>query len=57
MALARGMIGSQGDEPKVACPFHKKTFSLKTGHCLNNEDYQITTFPVKVADGTVYIGV
>lgn len=51
------MIGSQGNEPKVVCPFHKKTFSLKTGHCLNNEAYQITTFPVKVADGMVYIGV
>ena len=30
MALARGMLGSYGDacEPKVACPFHKKTYSL-----------------------------
>lgn len=57
MALARGMIGSQGDEPKVACPFHKKTFSLKTGRCLNDDGYQITTFPIKIADGMVYIGV
>ena len=34
MALSRGMIGTQSDEPKVACPFHKKTFSLVTGECL-----------------------
>ena len=56
MALARGMIGSQGDEPKVACPFHKKTFSLKTGACLNDEGYEINTFPIKAVDGIVYIG-
>ena len=57
MALSRGMIGSQGDEPKVACPFHKKTFSLKTGQCLNDDGHQIATFPVKVEQGMVYIGV
>ncbi|WP_138993709.1 nitrite reductase small subunit NirD [Larkinella sp. C7] len=57
MALSRGMIGSQGDEPKVACPFHKKTFSLQTGQCLNDDGYQIMTFPVKVTNGMVYIGV
>ncbi|MHA4807656.1 nitrite reductase small subunit NirD [Flavitalea flava] len=59
MALSRGMIGSAGEacEPKVACPFHKKTFSLLTGECLNGEDYQIKTYPVKVKNGKVYIGV
>lgn len=59
MVLARGMIGSTGDqcEPKVACPFHKKTFSLITGQCLNGEDFQIKTYPVKVHNGQVYINV
>ncbi len=57
MALGRGMIGSQGDEPKVACPFHKRTFSLETGKCLNDDAYQINTYPIKVSDGIVYIGV
>ena len=57
MALSRGMIGTQAGEPKVACPFHKKTFSLKTGACLSGEDYQIKTYPVKIADGWVYVEV
>lgn len=59
MVLSRGMIGSTGDacEPKVACPFHKKTFSLQTGECLSGDDYQIKTYPVKVVEGKVYIGV
>lgn len=57
MALSRGMIGSHGDEPKVACPFHKKTFSLKTGQCLNGDECSIKTYPVKVEDGRVYVAV
>lgn len=60
MVLSRGMIGSHGEhcEPKVACPFHKKTFSLLTGDCLNSDDCEsIKTYPVKVKEGMVYIGV
>jgi nitrite reductase (NADH) small subunit len=57
MALSRGMIGTQGDEPKVACPFHKKTFSLETGQCLNGDECAIKTYEVKVENGRVYIGV
>ena len=57
MALSRGMIVSQSDEPKVACPFHKRTFSLKTGQCLNDDGYRINTFPIKVEAGIVYVGV
>jgi nitrite reductase (NADH) small subunit len=55
MALSRGMIGTQGDEPKVACPFHKKTFSLKTGECLNSDECAIKTYAVKVENGKVFI--
>ncbi len=57
MALSRGMIGSQAEEPKVACPFHKKTFSLKTGECLSGDECAIKTYPVNVVDGKVFIGV
>lgn len=57
MALSRGMIGSQNDEPKVACPFHKKTFSLKTGECLSGDECSIRTYPIKVEQGKVFIGV
>ena len=57
MAISRGMIGSIEDEPKVACPFHKKTFSLETGNCLSGEAYQLKTYPVKIKNGLVYIGI
>ena len=58
MALSRGMIGDQANEPKVACPFHKKTFSLLTGNCLNDDEgYTINLYPVKVENGKIFIGV
>ena len=57
MALSRGMIGTQDDEPKIACPFHKKTFSLLTGECLSGDECAIKTYPVKVENGLVYIGI
>jgi nitrite reductase (NADH) small subunit len=51
------MIGTQAGEPKVACPFHKKTFSLQTGACLSGDDYEIKTYPVKIEGDAVWIGV
>ncbi|UXP31833.1 nitrite reductase small subunit NirD [Reichenbachiella agarivorans] len=56
MILSRGMLGSEGEEPKVACPFHKKTFSLKTGNNLNGDECDLATYPVKIQDGYVYVG-
>lgn len=56
MILSRGMIGSDGEEPKVACPFHKKTFSLKSGKNLNGDTCDIATYPLKIEDGFVFVG-
>ena len=56
MVLSRGMIGSQQGEPKIACPFHKRTFSLKTGACLNAEECNITVYPIRIENGYVHIG-
>ena len=42
--LSRGILGSQGETPKVACPLHKKTFSLESGECLSGEDIRSRSF-------------
>jgi len=55
MVLARGLIGDQQGNPKVACPMHKKTFSLETGECLSGENFRVRTFPVKIEKGFVYL--
>jgi nitrite reductase (NADH) large subunit len=53
--LARGIVGDHKGTPKVACPMHRKSFSLKTGECLSGESYAITTFPVKIEGENVYV--
>jgi len=56
MVLSRGMIGDDRGIPKVACPMHKKTFSLETGENLNGDLPTITTYPIKIENNFVYIG-
>jgi nitrite reductase (NADH) large subunit len=46
--LSRGIIGSQGDAPKVACPLHKKNFSLETGECTSGDELSVKVFPVRI---------
>ncbi len=56
MVLSRGMIGSADEIPKIACPLHKKTFSLVDGSNLNGDDLKIATYPVKIVDDEVFVG-
>jgi len=53
--LSRGILGDTQGTPKVACPLHKKNFSLDTGESLSGDDYGVKVFPVKVEDGNVYL--
>jgi nitrite reductase (NADH) large subunit len=53
--LSRGIVGDHDGEPKVACPLHKKTYSLRDGQCLTGENYKIKTFEVKVDGDDVYL--
>ena len=56
MVLARGLIGVEGELAKVACPLHKKTFSLESGENLNGDLPAIAVYPVKIEEGFVYVG-
>ena len=53
--LSRGILGDAGGTPKIACPLHKKTFSLESGASLSGEAYGLQVFPVKVENGEVYL--
>ncbi len=55
MVLSRGIIGDSQGLPKVACPLHKKTFSLESGECTSGDSYQIKVYPVKVEAETVFL--
>jgi len=54
--LSQGIIGATADDvPKVACPLHKKTFDLKTGEGITDEELNILTFPVKLVGTKVLV--
>ncbi len=53
--LSRGIIGDAQGVPKVACPLHKKTFSLDSGECTSGEEYSVRVFPVKVEADAVWL--
>jgi len=55
LVLSRGILGNVGETPKVACPMHKKPFSLKSGESLSGEGYSIKVFPIKVEKGKVLV--
>ncbi len=54
-SCARGILGDQQGVPKVACPLHKKTFSLESGACLSGEAYRVEVFPVRVEGDDVFV--
>ncbi len=53
--LSRGLLGDQHGKPKVACPVHKKTFSLESGECTSGDAYRVRTFSVKVVGDDVLL--
>jgi nitrite reductase (NADH) large subunit len=53
--LSSGIIGSQGETPKVACPLHKKTFSLQSGECLSGDEMSVKVFPVRIVNEQVQL--
>ena len=55
--LSRGIVGSKGDVVKVASPVYKQNFDLRTGRCLDDPSVQLRTYPVKVEDRRVKVGV
>ena len=57
LVLSRGLLGDAKGVPKVACPVHKKAFSLETGKCLSGDDFAVEVFPVKVEGDEVFVQV
>ncbi|MBT8142090.1 MAG: nitrite reductase small subunit NirD, partial [Gammaproteobacteria bacterium] len=46
--LSRGIVGDHKGEPIVASPLYKKQYSLITGQCIDDEQFQIPVYSVKV---------
>lgn len=54
--LSRGIVGDRAGVPTVASPVYKEAFDLRTGRCLDADGVSVPTYPVRVRDGAVEIG-
>jgi nitrite reductase (NADH) small subunit len=54
--LSRGLVGDVGGVPVVASPMHKQRFDLRTGSCVDDPTRTVPVYPVRVADGTILVG-
>jgi nitrite reductase (NADH) small subunit len=54
--LSRGLVGSIGERVVVASPIYKQHFDLQTGECLEAPHNSVASYPVRVADGKVWVG-
>lgn len=54
--LSRGIVGDRNGEIKVASPIYKQSFSLITGQCLDDPDVYLQTWPARIVNGDVQIG-
>jgi NAD(P)H-dependent nitrite reductase small subunit len=53
--IARGIVGSLGEELVVASPIYKQHFSLQTGRCLEDDAVSLAAYPVKIENGRVLV--
>ncbi|GBG30383.1 Cytidine monophosphate-N-acetylneuraminic acid hydroxylase [Hondaea fermentalgiana] len=51
-----GIVGRRGTNPCVACPWHGWRFDLRTGKCLNKEEFSQEIYPCRVVGGEVQVG-
>jgi len=54
--LSRGLVGSIGERVVVASPIYKQHFDLQTGECLEAPHNSVSSYPVRVQDGQVWVG-
>ena len=54
--LARGLVGSLGERIVVASPLYKHHFDLRTGECLEAPEHSVSTYPVRIDGGKVWVG-
>jgi nitrite reductase (NADH) small subunit len=55
--LSRGIVGDRKGVLKVASPIYKQSFNLSTGQCLDDPDVKLPTWPARVLDGIVQVGI
>jgi NAD(P)H-dependent nitrite reductase small subunit len=53
--LSRGIVGDIGGDLVVASPIYKQHFCLATGRCLEEADFSVITYSVRLVEGQVWL--
>ena len=53
--MSRGILGSVGEELVISSPLYKQHFSLKSGLCLEQPEYSLKTFEVRLIEDSVQL--
>ncbi len=53
--LSRGIIGEHSGELWVASPLKKQHFRLRDGLCLEDSNYSVAAYPVRITGGVVQL--
>jgi len=53
--MARGLVGSVGEQSIVSSPLHKQRFDLVTGCCLDDDGLALAVYPTRVDSGDVAV--
>ena len=54
--LSRGLVGSLAGRVVVASPIYKHHFDLQTGECLEAPEHSVSSYPARIEDGKVWVG-
>ncbi len=53
--LSRGIVGDLKGKIVVASPLYKQHFDLKTGECLEDEEYSLKTYSISIEGDKVLL--
>ena len=53
--LSRGVLGDVKGEPVVASPLYKQHFSLRDGHCIEDDSVHVPVFKANIVEAEVYV--
>jgi len=53
--ISRGILGSIANELVIASPLYKQHFNLTTGTCLEQPEYSLNTYDIRVIDKRVQV--
>jgi nitrite reductase (NADH) small subunit len=57
MVMARGIVGTKGDIPKIASPLYKQSYDLRSGQCLDDPTVSVPVYQVRVNAGVIQVAI